>query len=83
MYMSREIQMGVSTGFPFLSCSRKAATPPYTTCPCSSSALNCRCFGPQNGVNTQRVPFASSHVARAPQTPIVKFTSSLHTSGVR
>src|SRR5207247_5829671 len=83
MYMSREIQACVSTAFPCLSCTLNAAIAPYTTWPCSTSALNCRCFGPQNGVNTQRVPLDSSHVARAPQTPIVKFTSSLQRSGVR
>src|SRR5689334_23854555 len=83
MYMTREIQTGVRPGLPALSSTLKAATAPNVTTPCSISASNLECFGPQKGVSTHRTPAASCHVAMAPHTPIVKLTSSLQMSGVR
>jgi len=83
MYMLREIHAGTSWILPARSSSLNAATAPCTTWPCSIGALNCGCFGPQKGVSTHLAPPESSHVARAPHTPMVKLTSSLQTSGVR
>jgi hypothetical protein len=81
--MLREIHAGVSCRPPFFSSTLNAATAPLTTCPYSSGAENCGCFGPQNGISTQRVPSLSSHVASALQGPAAaNWTSSLHTSGV-
>src|SRR5215207_8699029 len=83
-FMSREIQAGASVNLPAFSSTLKAAIAPYLTGPFSIDALNLECFGPQNGVNTQRVPFASSQLAIEPQIPAeAKLTSSLQISGVR
>src|SRR5262249_21797291 len=82
-HMLRESQAGVSWGFPPFSSILNAATAPCTTGPCSIGAVNCECFGPQNGTRIHRVPFDSSHVASAPQTPApANCTSSLQMSGV-
>ena len=68
-------QAGVSctpAGFPAAAarCSiLNAAIAPCTTSPCSIGALNFECFGPQNGMSTQRVPSVSSQVESAPQIP--------------
>src|SRR4029453_5748538 len=82
--MSRDNHAGVNTILPALSSILNPATPPRTTSPYSIGALNCECFGPQNGTYSQRVPFDSSQVASAPQVPAAaKLTSSLQMSGVR
>ncbi len=83
-HMSRDSHAGASRTVPPASSSLNAAIAPCTTCPCSIGALNSECFGPQNGISTQRVPLDSSQVASAPQTPApANCTSSLQTSGVR
>src|SRR6266699_1172133 len=83
-FMSREIQAGVSCRPPSRSSSLNAAIAPSVTSPCSTGALKSECLGPQNGANTQRVPFASTQLASAPQMPAeAKLTPSLHKSGVR
>src|SRR5258708_21290942 len=82
--MSREIHAGTSVGLPPLSSSLNAAMAPSFTTPFSMGDLNLGCFGPQNGVSTQRVPFASSQLASEPQIPAdAKLTSSLQISGLR
>src|SRR5260370_4905853 len=82
--MSRETQGGVTCHLPFFSSTLNATTAPYFTSPYSTGALNAECLAPQIGVSTQRVPFASSQLASDPQIPAdAKFTSSLHTSGLR
>src|SRR3954452_23443563 len=82
LFMSREIQAGVSWNFPFFSSTLKAATAPSFTWPFSMGAENFECFGPQNGVSTQRVPFESCQLAIEPQMPAeAKFTSSLQING--
>ena len=51
--MSRDSQTGVSTTLPAgFSSSLNAATAPRVTSPYSIGALNCECFGPQNGIST-------------------------------
>src|SRR5438067_11455425 len=83
-FMSREIHAATNVGLPPLSSSLNAAIAPSLTTPFSIGALNFECFAPQNGVNTQRVPFASSQLASDPQIPAdAKLTSSLQMSGVR
>src|SRR5262252_4061722 len=83
-FISREIQAGARSHSPFFSTTLKAAIAPFLTGPYAIGALNFECFGPQNGVNTQRVPFESSQLAIDPQTPAeAKLTSSLQISGVR
>src|SRR5215813_15401911 len=83
-HMLRESQACVSCGFPSFSSILNAATAPCATGPCSIGAVNCECFGPQNGTRTHRVPLDSSHVASAPQTPApANCTSSLQMRGVR
>src|SRR3954452_22488421 len=82
--MSRDTQTGVNPGFPFLSSTLNAATPPFSTAPYENCGLNLEAAGPQKGTNTHTVPSASSQLARLPQTPAAaKFTSSLQTRGVR
>src|ERR671924_781575 len=82
-FMSREIHAGARFHLPFFSSTLKAAIAPYLTGPYSMGALNFECFGPQNGVSTQRVPlFESSQLAIEPQIPAdAKLTSSLQISG--
>src|SRR5256885_2452030 len=83
-FMSREIQAGVSWRPPSRSSTLNAAMAPSLTSPCSSGALKSECLGPQNGANTQRVPFPSTQLDIAPQMPAeAKLTPSLHKSGVR
>src|SRR5215213_407577 len=80
-FISRESQAGVSVYLPALSSTLKAAMAPYLIGPFSIGALNLECFGPQNGVSTQRVPFESSQLAIEPQMPAeAKLTSSLQIS---
>src|SRR5262249_57181245 len=82
--MSRESQAGVNCHLPFFSSTLNAAMAPYFTGPHSTGALKAECFGPQNGVSAQRVPFESSQLAIEPQMPAeAKLTSSLQISGVR
>ena len=62
----------------------KAAMAPFFTGPFSIGALNLECFGPQKGVNTQRLPCGSSQLVSEPQMPAsAKSTISLQMSGVR
>src|SRR5262245_31560104 len=83
-FMSLEIQAGASVHFPFFSSTLNAAIAPSLTGPYPIGALNFECFGPQNGVSAQRVPFESSQLASDPQMPAeAKLTSSLQISGVR
>src|SRR5215475_9580663 len=83
-FMSRDSQAGARVHLPFCSSTLNAATAPFLTGPFSSAALNFECFGPQNGVSTQRVPFESSQLAIDPQMPAeAKLTPSLQISGVR
>ena len=59
-------------------------TAPFFTNPFSIGALYFECFGPQNGVSTQRCPFVSSQLVSEPQIPAsAKSTVSLQISGVR
>src|SRR5215813_14132419 len=82
--MSREIHAGVITILPFCSSIFQATIAPWVTVPCEIGGLKSGCDGPQNGLSTQRVPLASSHVARLPHTPAAaKLTSSLHIQVVR
>src|SRR5260221_11661968 len=82
--MSREIQTGVNCTLPSFVSILNAAMAPFLTSPYSTGALNLGCFGPQNGVNTQRVLLASSQLASDPQIPAsAKSTISLQISGVR
>src|SRR5580704_13033466 len=81
--MSRETQAGTSSVLPLTSSTLNAATPPFFVTPLVIGNLNCECAGPQNGLNTQRAPFASTYVASEPQMPAeAKFTSSLQNIGV-
>src|SRR5436309_11066032 len=83
-FMSREIQAGVNCSLLSFSSTLNAAMAPYFTSPYSTGALKAECFGPQNDVSTQRVPFESSQLAIEPQMPAdAKLTSSLQSSGLR
>src|SRR5262249_47197669 len=83
-FISRASQTGARFHLPFFSSTLNAAIAPYLIGPCSIGALNFECFGPQNGVSTQRVPFESSQLAIEPPMPAdAKLTSSLQISGVR
>jgi hypothetical protein len=65
--MSREIQAGARVHLPLFSSTLNAAIAPSLTGPFSIGALNFKCFGPQNGVSTQRVPFESSQLFKRSQ----------------
>ena len=83
-FMSRESHAGASRTLPPCSSTLNAATAPRTVSPCSIGALKSGCFGPQNGIRTQRVPSVSSQVESALHGPAAaNCTSSLQTSGVR
>src|SRR5262245_29995280 len=68
-FMSRETHAGDRSHFPFFSSTLNAAIAPFLTGPYSIGARNFECFGPQKGVNTQRVPFESSQLAIEPRRP--------------
>src|SRR5262245_7655296 len=83
-FVDAERQAGARFHLPFFSSTLNAAISPYLIGPYSIGALNFECFGPQKGVNTQRVLFESSQLAIEPQMPAdAKLTSSLQISGVR
>src|SRR5262245_34847634 len=83
IFMSRETHAGRSANLLPVCTTLNAATAPFVTGPFSMGYLYCGCFGPQNGVRTQRVPAESSQLAMEPHTPAVKLTSSLQSRGVR
>ena len=90
MTMLRAVQALVSTGLPLRSSTLNAAIVPTLVSPLETGNLALGgCFGPQTGASTQRVPSASSHVARLPHVPApAKSTSSFEIksdrySGVR
>ena len=82
--MSREIQAGVKCDFAVRSLHLEGRDRAVLHLAVFDRRFEFGCFGPQNGVSTQRVPLASSQVASEPQMPAeAKLTISLQISGVR
>ena len=81
---SRDIHAGVNTVFSSFSSTLNATMLPCGASPLVRGKLAFGCFGPQTGARTQRVPCASSQVARLPHVPApAKSTSSFEISSER